>query len=89
MSAGSPAVSVVTATYNRSGVLAYAIRSVLAQSFADFEYLVVGECVEPGFLVERADVVPARGEAPADAFAGHARVEQQPHGVGSCRWTNG
>lgn len=38
-----PAVSVVIATYNRSNVLAWAIRSVLAQTRADFEVLVVGD----------------------------------------------
>ena len=38
-----PCVSVVIATYNRSEVLRYAIESVLAQHFADFELLVVGD----------------------------------------------
>lgn len=39
-----PTVSVIIATYNRSEVLRYAITSVLAQSFRDFELIVVGDC---------------------------------------------
>ena len=38
-----PAVSIVLATYNRPAVLAFAIRSVLAQDFADWELIVVGD----------------------------------------------
>jgi GT2 family glycosyltransferase len=39
-----PLVSIVIATYNRPAVLAFAIRSVLAQDFADWELIVVGDC---------------------------------------------
>jgi glycosyltransferase involved in cell wall biosynthesis len=43
-----PLVSIVIATYNRPTVLAFAIRSVLAQDFADWELIVVGDrCAEP------------------------------------------
>jgi len=38
-----PAVSIVMATYNRPSVLAFAIESVLAQEFADWELIVVGD----------------------------------------------
>ena len=38
-----PRITVVTATYNRSNVLALAIRSVLAQSEDDWELIVVGD----------------------------------------------
>jgi glycosyltransferase involved in cell wall biosynthesis len=38
-----PKVSIVTATYNRSNVLAYAIQSVLRSSFKDWELIVVGD----------------------------------------------
>jgi glycosyltransferase involved in cell wall biosynthesis len=39
----SPRVTVVISTYNRSDALRYAIDSVLAQTMADFELLVVGD----------------------------------------------
>lgn len=39
----APRVSVIIATYNRSAVLRHAVASVLAQTFADFELLVVGD----------------------------------------------
>src|ERR1043166_5350820 len=38
-----PRVSVIIATYNRSAVLRHAIASVRAQTFGDFELLVVGD----------------------------------------------
>lgn len=44
VSTASPVVSVILATYNWTSVLRLAIRSVLAQSFRDFELLVVGDC---------------------------------------------
>jgi len=40
---GAPAISVVIATYNRSRALGYAIESVLGQTFADWELIVVGD----------------------------------------------
>src|ERR1700704_2506136 len=39
----SPAISVVIATYNRSRALAYAIESVLGQTFTNWELIVVGD----------------------------------------------
>jgi glycosyltransferase involved in cell wall biosynthesis len=41
--AAAPRVSVIIPTYNRSNVLRHAIASVLCQSFADYELLVVGD----------------------------------------------
>jgi glycosyltransferase involved in cell wall biosynthesis len=41
--AAAPPVTVVTTTYNWPSALAVAMRCVLAQSFGDFEYLVVGD----------------------------------------------
>src|SRR4051812_46760682 len=42
-SMGSPAVSIVVATYNRSNVLELAIGSAVAQTFTDWEMHVVGD----------------------------------------------
>jgi glycosyltransferase involved in cell wall biosynthesis len=39
----SPTITVIIPTYNRSAALLYAIRSVLWQTFTDFELLVVGD----------------------------------------------
>jgi Glycosyl transferase family 2 len=54
-----PTVSIVIATYDWSAALRYAIRSVLAQTFADFELLVVGDaCTD-----DSAEVVAAVADA--------------------------
>lgn len=42
----APLISVVTAAYKRPASLQHAMRSALAQSCADFEYLVIGDCCE-------------------------------------------
>ena len=39
----SPAISVLLPTHNQANLLTFAIRSVLAQSFQDFEVLIVGD----------------------------------------------
>ena len=49
----APSVSVITATYNWSSVLRYAIQSVLWQSLQDFEMLIIGD----GCTDDSAEVV--------------------------------
>lgn len=44
MTGSAPAVTVVTATYNWPAALRQAMDSALAQTFDDFEYLVIGDC---------------------------------------------
>ena len=40
----SPKVTVVITTYNRAGLLTRAVESVLAQTFTDFEIIIVDDC---------------------------------------------
>jgi glycosyltransferase involved in cell wall biosynthesis len=54
----SPRVSVITATYNRSNVLRHAVESVLWQTFADFEMLVIGD----GCADDSSEVVASFGD---------------------------
>lgn len=54
----APLVSIVTATFNRANVLRYTIESVVAQTFRDWELLVVGDaCTD-----DTEDVVRSFGD---------------------------
>ena len=54
-----PTVSILTATYNRSHVLHYAIRSVLSQRWTDWELIVVGDACSD----DTAEVVASYGDS--------------------------
>jgi len=56
---GRPAITVITATYNRSRALACAIESVRRQTFADWEMLVIGD----GCTDDTAEVVARAGDS--------------------------
>ncbi|QIF05513.1 glycosyltransferase family A protein [Roseimicrobium sp. ORNL1] len=55
----TPRVSVIIATYNWSSVLRYSMESVLAQTFTDFELLVVGD----GCTDDSAQVAASFGDS--------------------------
>ena len=40
----SPRVSIITSTYNRAQIVRRAIESVRAQTFTDWEHIIVGDC---------------------------------------------
>ena len=55
MSSTKPTISVITATYNRSNVLAYTIRTVLWQTIPDWELWVIGDaCTDDTEAVVRS-----------------------------------
>lgn len=58
-SAGEPLVTVITATYNRSGILRHALRSLQLQTFTAWESWVVGD----GCTDDSEAVVAAFGDA--------------------------
>ena len=65
MSANNPRVSVITTVRNGERFLAAAIESILAQSFTDFEYLLVDDASTDGsgaiiarYAAEDARIVP-------------------------------
>jgi glycosyltransferase involved in cell wall biosynthesis len=71
----APAVSVVIPTYNQPTLLTEAVRSVLAQTFQDFEVVVVDD----GCTDDTADRIGALGDA-------RVRLVRQPNGgVGAAR----
>ena len=58
ISTGAPVVSIVTSTYNRAQILRRAVDSVRAQTFADWEMNIVGDCTPDN----TAEVIAAYGD---------------------------
>lgn len=52
-----PAVSVITPVYNRTATLAAAVRSVLTQTFQDFEIIIVRRRIHREHLSCRGTVI--------------------------------
>src|SRR5436190_14713221 len=77
-----PAISVIIATYNRSGALVCAIESVLRQTFTDWELIIVGD----GCTDDTAEIVARYVEAdPRVRFVNLARnwgEQSAPNNVG-------
>ncbi len=49
-----PAISVITATYNRLGLLPRALEGLAAQTFTDFEVIVINDAgTDPGAVIDR------------------------------------
>jgi glycosyltransferase involved in cell wall biosynthesis len=62
-----PEISVIIATYNRSNVLALTIRTVLWQTFPDWELIVVGDhCTDDTEDVVRGFPNPDHWRLPPD-----------------------
>lgn len=59
-STGSPLVSVILPTHNRSVMLSVAIQSVLEQSFAELELIVVDDCSTDGTAELLGEIVDPR-----------------------------
>ncbi len=68
----APLVSIVIATYNRSNIVGYAIRSVVAQTYRNWELLVIGD----GCTDDTAEVVAAFDD-PRIRFVAIDRVGDQ------------
>jgi glycosyltransferase involved in cell wall biosynthesis len=72
MATGTPRVTVIIPTYNWSSVLPYSIGSVLAQTFEDFELLVVGDgCTDDSEQVVGAIADPRLRWINLPANSGH------------------
>lgn len=56
----TPAVSIVLPAYNRVGSIRMAVESVLRQSFADFELIVVDDGSTDGTMAQLADITDPR-----------------------------
>jgi glycosyltransferase involved in cell wall biosynthesis len=84
-----PNVSVIIPTYNRARLLCRALRSVLFQTFTDFEIIVVDDASGDG--TERCDLFSDRGRVPLrfvrlDAHCGVSAARNKGVAVSQGQW---
>ena len=78
VSMGKPTVSVVMPAYNVEKYITDAIDSVIAQSFGDWELIIIDDCSSDG----TADIIRAKLDQDARIFA---VFSEENHGVAYCR----
>ena len=89
MSAARPRVSVVTANYNGAAHLAAAVRSILDQTLADFELIIVDDCSTDDSLEEiarAADGDPRVRVLRQETNGGPAAARNRALSVARGRW---
>ena len=83
-------ISIVTPMYNASAYLEDTIRSVLDQTYTDWEWILVDDCSADDSMeiAQRAAASDARAAASAEAGSGRIRLLQMPENGGPAKARN-